>query len=155
MEKNATNVQVLVRCRPRLPHEEDAACGLVNCEDKAVRVQYGTGTDKVFSFDRVVDGHAAQEDVFEFSSPLIDHSLDGLHATIFAYGQTGAGKTFTMEGFDYHGGSVEASQRLRPVMSTAKHKHGVIPRAIEAVFDRSVQRMQRNPRVKYKVCGRM
>jgi len=27
--------------------------------------------------------------------------VNGYHATIFAYGQTGAGKTYTMEGYKY------------------------------------------------------
>jgi len=35
--------------------------------------------------------------------------LDGFNATIFAYGPTGSGKTFTMEGFDY-------DKNLKPVL---------------------------------------
>ena len=147
-----TNVKVLVRARPYLEHEANSSRSLITCEDASVRVQYSSGTDKVFAFDKVFDGDAQQTDIFDYTSPLIDHALDGLHATIFAYGQTGAGKTYTMEGFDYSGGSVEAANKLRPVMSTAKHKHGIIPRAIEAVFDRSCQRMKHNPRMKYSVC---
>eukprot|EP01059_Diplonema_ambulator_P032394 TRINITY_DN6335_c0_g1_i1.p1 TRINITY_DN6335_c0_g1~~TRINITY_DN6335_c0_g1_i1.p1 ORF type:complete len:758 (+),score=216.30 TRINITY_DN6335_c0_g1_i1:239-2512(+) len=149
---NNTNVQVLVRCRIKLPHEQDSESNLLECDDNAVRVQHNACTDKVFTFDKVLDGSAQQEDVFEYTSPLIDHALDGLHATIFAYGQTGAGKTYTMEGFDYQGGGTTEQQgRLRPVLSTAKHKHGVIPRAIEAIFDRAHKRMAHNPRVQYKI----
>jgi kinesin family protein 4/21/27 len=32
---------------------------------------------------------------------LLDQVIEGYHATIFAYGQTGVGKTFTMEGYEY------------------------------------------------------
>lgn len=38
------------------------------------------------------------ERVFEKTSPLVVSVLDGYNACIFAYGQTGTGKTFTMEG---------------------------------------------------------
>ena len=44
-----------------------------------------------------------QEQVFEACnvSSLLDRTIEGYHATVFAYGQTGAGKTYTMEGYDY------------------------------------------------------
>jgi len=32
---------------------------------------------------------------------LLDQVIEGYHATIFVYGQTGVGKTFTMEGYEY------------------------------------------------------
>ena len=32
---------------------------------------------------------------------LLDRTIEGYHATLFAYGQTGAGKTYTMEGYEY------------------------------------------------------
>jgi len=40
---------------------------------------------------------------------LIKKVLDGFNATIFAYGPTGSGKTFTMEGFDF-------DKNLKPVL---------------------------------------
>ncbi|KAJ9449481.1 Kinesin-II 85 kDa subunit [Diplonema papillatum] len=147
---SATNVQVLVRCRPQLAHEAGTPAGLIECEENSVRVQYNAGTDKVFTFDKVLGPDAAQDDVFEYTSPLIDHALDGLHATIFAYGQTGSGKTHTMEGFDYQNDTT-GDKKLRPVLSTAKHKHGIIPRTVDALFDRACQRMKHNPRVRYKI----
>ena len=33
-------------------------------------------------------------------SPLLEEVLAGYNCTVFAYGQTGTGKTFTMEGID-------------------------------------------------------
>ena len=38
------------------------------------------------------------EDVFVQTSPVVTSVLDGYSVCIFAYGQTGTGKTFTMEG---------------------------------------------------------
>lgn len=37
-------------------------------------------------------------DVFADASPVVISVLDGYNVCIFAYGQTGTGKTFTMEG---------------------------------------------------------
>ena len=40
-----------------------------------------------------------QVDVYRcVAKPLVDEVLAGFNCTIFAYGQTGTGKTFTMEG---------------------------------------------------------
>jgi kinesin family protein 3/17 len=45
--------------------------------------------------------------------------LRGYNATVFAYGQTGTGKTHTMEGFKYNG--------------TDPHR-GIVPRSMEEIF---------------------
>lgn len=82
-----------------------------------------------FTFDYVYDQHATQSLVYETTARgIVDSSLAGYNATIFAYGQTGTGKTYTMEGFTLSdlqvgagsGGSVE--------------DRGIIPRAIEQIF---------------------
>ena len=46
-------------------------------------------------------------------------SLEGYNATLLAYGQTGTGKTYTMEGFRYSGQHPD---------------RGIVPRAIEEIF---------------------
>jgi kinesin family protein 5 len=63
--------------------------------------------------------NSTQAEVFEYTAvPLIQDVLNGYNATIFAYGQTGTGKTHTMEG-DIN------DPDLR----------GIIPRAVEKLFD--------------------
>nr|CAD7580135.1 unnamed protein product [Timema californicum] len=53
----------------------------------------------MFTFDAVYDWNSRQEDLYEESiRPLVSSVLDGFNGTIFAYGQTGTGKTYTMEG---------------------------------------------------------
>lgn len=50
----------------------------------------------IFTFDRIFDETASNNDVFDEVSQLVQSSLDGYKVCIFAYGQTGSGKTFTM-----------------------------------------------------------
>ncbi|XP_002735267.1 kinesin-like protein KIF19 [Saccoglossus kowalevskii] len=56
--------------------------------------------EKQYVFDYAFDAKATQEDVYQQTSFLIDGVLDGFNATVFAYGATGAGKTYTMLGQD-------------------------------------------------------
>lgn len=56
---------------------------------------------KTFTFDRVFDWNCTQTEVFNDTAlPIIQSTLEGYNGTIFAYGQTGTGKTHTMEGKD-------------------------------------------------------
>eukprot|EP00948_MAST-09A_sp_MAST-9A-sp1_P001425 g1425.t1 len=72
-----------------------------------------------FTFDHVYDQYSTQEMVYaNTAKAVVDSSLRGYNATIFAYGQTGTGKTYTMEGFNSQG----------------TEQRGIIPRAIEQIF---------------------
>merc|ERR1719199_2422350 len=51
-----------------------------------------------FSFDRVFPPEAGQRSVYEEVASLLPGVFSGLHLCIFAYGQTGAGKTYTLAG---------------------------------------------------------
>ena len=54
---------------------------------------------KKFVYDQVAGRDGTQESIFEsVGQPMCESVLQGYNATIFAYGQTGAGKTFTMMG---------------------------------------------------------
>ena len=57
-------------------------------------------------------------------SPIVEEVLEGFNCTIFAYGQTGTGKTYTMEGGDRDSAD---GNNLSEVA-------GVIPRAIHQIF---------------------
>ncbi|NWY05139.1 KIF24 protein, partial [Nothoprocta ornata] len=53
----------------------------------------------VFYFDEVFGESCTNQDVYmKTAHPLIQHIFNGGNATCFAYGQTGAGKTYTMIG---------------------------------------------------------
>ncbi|CAF4149378.1 unnamed protein product, partial [Rotaria magnacalcarata] len=54
---------------------------------------------KTFTFDYVFAPNSKQVDIYNLvARPIVDAVLEGYNGTIFAYGQTGTGKTFTMEG---------------------------------------------------------
>ncbi|KHJ47228.1 kinesin heavy chain family protein [Trichuris suis] len=54
---------------------------------------------KVYVFDKVFRPNVTQEEVYHAAAyPIVKDVLSGYNGTIFAYGQTSSGKTFTMEG---------------------------------------------------------
>ncbi|KAG1348189.1 kinesin-like protein KIN-14R [Cocos nucifera] len=96
------NIRVFCRCRP-LNAEEIAggasvAVDFESAKDGELIVKGHVSSKKVFKFDSVFSPEEDQEKVFVKTSPLATSVLDGYNVCIFAYGQTGTGKTFTMEG---------------------------------------------------------
>uniref|UniRef100_A0A1U7WDR5 Kinesin-like protein n=1 Tax=Nicotiana sylvestris TaxID=4096 RepID=A0A1U7WDR5_NICSY len=80
--------------------------------------------DKVFTFDKVFGPKAQQRSIYDQAiSPIVKEVLDGFNCTVFAYGQTGTGKTYTMEG--------EMSNKAGELPAEA----GIIPRAVRQIFD--------------------
>merc|ERR1719453_3040230 len=62
-----------------------------------VKLNDGQKHDLNFAFDAVFMP-GTQEEVFEDCRDLVQSAVDGYNVTLFAYGQTGAGKTYTMGG---------------------------------------------------------
>ncbi|KAH9756124.1 kinesin-like protein KIN-14R [Citrus sinensis] len=89
-------------CRPLSKEEASAGHAMVvdfsAAKDGELGILTGGSTKKIFKFDRVYSPRDEQVDVFADASPLVTSVLDGYNVCIFAYGQTGTGKTFTMEG---------------------------------------------------------
>ena len=123
--KNCETVKVVVRCRPLNQKEEAAAYeNVVDMDVKlgqlALRNPRAAPAEllKSFTFDAVYDARSKQSDLYdETVRPLIDSVLEGFNGTIFAYGQTGTGKTYTMQG-----------QWQDP------EKRGIIPNSFEHIF---------------------
>ena len=54
---------------------------------------------KTYTFDRVFGQYSTQKGVFDaVVRPAVDEALASYNCTVFAYGQTGTGKTYTMQG---------------------------------------------------------
>jgi hypothetical protein len=110
----AETVKVVVRCRPFSQKEKDAGhSNIVNIDPNAASVaiidpRQSTSVlgntaapepPKSFTFDSAFDWNARQIDVYNtIGRPIVDSVLEGYNGTIFAYGQTGTGKTWSMEG---------------------------------------------------------
>ncbi|KAM6365872.1 KIF3C protein, partial [Dromas ardeola] len=118
-------LKVVARCRPMSRKEEaagyervlelDVKLGQVSIRNP--RAAPGE-LPKTFTFDAVYDASSKQADLYdETVRPLIDSVLQGFNGTIFAYGQTGTGKTYTMQG-----------------AWAEPEKRGIIPISFEHIF---------------------
>jgi kinesin family protein 6/9 len=119
------NVKVIVRTRPTARFAEQNF--KINVESQSIdlhlpKSESGGPINNQqehfhFKFDQILH-NASQEKVFEDAArDIIGGVLEGYNGTILAYGQTGAGKTFTMAGG----------------MSNFKYR-GLVPRSICNVF---------------------
>ncbi|KAL5545811.1 hypothetical protein UlMin_005498 [Ulmus minor] len=133
-EKGGVNVQVLLRCRPFSDDElRSNAPQVLTCNEyqREVAVSQniaGKHIDRVFTFDKVFGPSAQQKDLYEQAViPIVHEVLEGFNCTIFAYGQTGTGKTYTMEG--------ECKRAKSGPKGELPPEAGVIPRAVKQIFD--------------------
>ena len=100
--ENSNNIKVVIRVRPFNDREKadpsNKSC--VTIENNATVIELDRGVDtKKFNFDFVGHENIDQQSIFnQIAKPIADSCLQGYNGTIFAYGQTGAGKTFTIQG---------------------------------------------------------
>ncbi|XP_071448813.1 kinesin-like protein Klp61F [Hetaerina americana] len=125
------NIQVFVRVKPDDRHEHGRSyLNVVECpssKEIVVRERPAFATTKTFSFDHVFDAKSSQIDVYRrVVDPLMEEVLAGYNCTVFAYGQTGTGKTYTMEGERSANASI--SWENDPTA-------GIIPRTLSNLFD--------------------
>ncbi|CAL1409991.1 unnamed protein product [Linum trigynum] len=96
--------KIRVYCRLRPLNEKEIAereRQIVSSTDEfTVEHPWKDDKAKQHLYDRVFDGSASQEDIFEDTRYLVQSAVDGYNVCIFAYGQTGSGKTFTIYGSD-------------------------------------------------------
>ncbi|XP_061700068.1 kinesin-like protein KIF3B [Syngnathoides biaculeatus] len=120
------SVRVVVRCRPPNNMEATAENGGsvldVDAELGRISVRNPSAPSgelaKEFTFHSVFGWGSTQGEVYDDAvRPLVDSVLTGFNGTVFAYGQTGTGKTWTMRGLP---GDPE--------------KRGVIPNAFHHIF---------------------
>ncbi|XP_017799179.1 PREDICTED: kinesin-like protein Klp61F [Habropoda laboriosa] len=124
------HIQVYVRVRPTNNAEKvGKSITVVDIQSNreiVVRERLQDKFTKKFTFDKVFGPYSKQIDVYNaVVSPLVEEVMAGYNCTVFAYGQTGTGKTFTMEGTDN-------DPSLHWQTDTTA---GIIPRALSHLFD--------------------
>uniref|UniRef100_A0ABM5EUB0 Kinesin-like protein n=2 Tax=Pogona vitticeps TaxID=103695 RepID=A0ABM5EUB0_9SAUR len=96
------NIRVFGRVRPICKEDgvgpEAANAVTFDPDDDGILHLMHKGKLISFELDKVFPPEATQEDVFQEVQALVTSCIDGYNVCIFAYGQTGAGKTYTMEG---------------------------------------------------------
>lgn len=116
-------VKVLVRCRPFNKREKDLKCNqVVDMKSDIGRVQLtkpnSSDQPKAFTFDGAYFMDSTSQTIYEdLGFPLVEGVLQGYNGTVFAYGQTGCGKSFTMEG----------------IVDPPEHQ-GITPRSFKHIF---------------------
>ncbi|XP_042328737.1 kinesin-like protein KIF3C [Sceloporus undulatus] len=136
----AESVRVVVRCRPLSRWEEasgaervvfvDGRLGQVSLlrqppppppqPPQAQHPPPPPPTAKTFTFDAAFEGAGREGELYEEAArPVVEAALRGVNGTLLCYGQTGTGKTYTMQGPPEEG---QAEQR------------GLLPRAFEHLF---------------------
>ncbi|XP_058511848.1 kinesin-like protein KIF21A isoform X8 [Ochotona princeps] len=115
-----SSVRVAVRIRPQLAKEKIEGCHICTSVTPG-EPQVFLGKDKAFTFDYVFDIDSQQQQIYtQCIEKLIEGCFEGYNATVFAYGQTGAGKTYTMgTGFD---------------VNIVEEEQGIISRAVKHLF---------------------
>ncbi|KAG7390576.1 hypothetical protein PHYPSEUDO_007516 [Phytophthora pseudosyringae] len=119
------NVQVAVRVRPF--NEREKSMGSTSCirmvreTQQTIITDPDTNVEKAFTYNSFTPpsepDHASQRTVWEdIGIKVLEHAWNGFNVSLFAYGQTGAGKSFSMVGY----GSDK----------------GIIPKASEVIFER-------------------
>ena len=121
MKPKSESVKVAIRVRPmnsREKQEKSTICISVDNTNNTVSATSSKNETKTFQFDYVYDMDSTQRQVYdEVAFPIVDSIFQGYNGTVFAYGQTGCGKTFTMMG-------IINDPNLR----------GVVPNAFDHIF---------------------
>ena len=104
------NIRVFCRVRPN-----PSSVAQISSDGSSIRI-YQDSKPFEFNFDKVFSPDSTQGDIFAQVSDLVQSALDGYNVCLFSYGQTGAGKTHTMQGLNVPG------------------QEGIIPRSIAKIL---------------------
>eukprot|EP00947_MAST-08B_sp_MAST-8B-sp1_P003805 g3805.t1 len=135
-------ISVIARVRPLLDREASstrqevvrvAAGGDVTVDFQTPGTRTSAG-DRKFRFDRSLGPASSQDDVYKQTKVFTDAALAGFNSTVFAYGQTGTGKTYTMLGVDLWDMAAQGAEGSNQIDEDRK-TWGIIPRAVSQIFD--------------------
>jgi len=115
------HIRVAVRCRPFNAREKAEGSELaLGCSGNSVTIPgLGRGEAKTFSYDHVFSDDATQEQVYKaIGEQIIANAQNAYNGCIFAYGQTGAGKSHSVVGD-----------------LSSENDKGILPRACQELFE--------------------
>ena len=130
----SSNVKVYCRIRPE--NEQEISSGLGICLNpqsqttvqiivdnlninSGLKENYSEKTKQEFTYDKIYPIETTQKTIFEqVAKPLILSAFEGINGTLFCYGQTASGKTYTMEG-----------------IPSDNNLCGIIPRMMHLIFE--------------------
>ena len=119
------NITCYVRCRPLNSRELElnANCIEINKDQKSIKLK--NNNERNYTYDKIFSSETDQKKIFnEIGLPLVKKFLAGYNSTIFAYGQTGAGKTHTIIG------------PLESLFDDKNENFGLIPNILNFLFEK-------------------
>eukprot|EP01138_Halocafeteria_seosinensis_P014200 gb/GECG01014499.1/.p1 GENE.gb/GECG01014499.1/~~gb/GECG01014499.1/.p1 ORF type:complete len:558 (+),score=80.36 gb/GECG01014499.1/:1-1674(+) len=138
-------IKVALRVRPMLQEdkkyyvsylsEEEQICVKPVREQHCVELHRPLGDVTARYFDTVFSSSDTQHEFYEdTAAPLVQKFIEGYNATLLTYGQTGAGKTYSVFGsksyWEEHVKGFRSVDELN-----LQHQHaGIVPRAIKDIF---------------------
>ncbi|KAL9119971.1 MAG: hypothetical protein Q9187_003473 [Circinaria calcarea] len=136
-EDGRASVKVAIRIRPPLK-STDPGFELIPQRFQRSMVHVTSPTSlaidspqgrKLFVFDRVFGEDVHQDGVWEYTSESVNAFIQGYNVSVLAYGQSGAGKSYTM-------GTSGPAEQSDPHLKELTISPGVIPRAAMALFEK-------------------
>ena len=117
------NITCYVRCRPLNSRELElnAKCIEISKDKRSILLK---NYEHNYTYDKIFPAETDQKTIFqEIGLPLVKKFLSGYNSTIFAYGQTGTGKTHTIIG------------PLESLFDDKNENFGLIPNILNFLFE--------------------
>lgn len=122
-----SGVSVFVRFRPDNDVEKVEGSDCIVIEPDHRTVTLDADSSYSFRFKYVFPRETAQEDIFECCAlPMVENVIDGYNGTVLVYGQTGAGKTYSIFGPGY--------DNAMHIDKSPPALRGIVPRMVQAMF---------------------
>ena len=141
----SASVRVYARFRPLNSREQALDVGTHEHPDNFLQLNGGVVKmhsdfmQREVTFDRVFSTASSQEQVYEeVAATTVQDIMDGFNGTVFAYGQTGAGKSWSMMGPD-------DLVQCMGIDGFDDSKRGIIPRATSDIFEKMSEAARREP----------
>eukprot|EP00873_Tetraselmis_striata_P041441 jgi/Tetstr1/461705/TSEL_006805.t1 len=129
---------VAARVRPKLPKESPAPCPMT-LSLPSREVVHAQG-ELPYQFSHVLSERAQQREVHDkLSAPLLIPFFKGYNTSVMAYGQTGAGKTYSTFGAVDTDGNASGGPGAKSRSGGYDHR-GMVPRFVEAVMQEKENR---------------